>query len=273
MTPNKFRGASVAILATTLLSACTSAQLEELNTVMKDSFENSINASFGSGVEVIPDRAPAAETVSISYTPALFAGYSSEAAQCTRALARTCSESFGGVSAPFCVSEKASMCGVFPKSQTGSVADCFDDLGEGRLKSGACRESGLGTGVTVTQSAATFPFGPARPVYEQYQVMVEEYKNGAFQDLYFKAEGSSICGAGYTEGGQNLRCQLEVIEQNMVDAAGHTCEFKFNPMLDFVKVMDAISEVGRKIDRQCSVKPAVLEAMFDASTKRAYAFK
>ena len=165
------------------------------------------------------------------------------------------------------------MCGVYPKTPSGSVAECFEDVGEGRLKSGACREAGLGTGVTVTQSAATFPFGSARPVYEQYQVMVEEYKIPAFQELYFKAEGSTICGRGYTDAGRNLECQIEAVQQNMVDAAGYTCEFRYNKLLNFNKAMDARAEVGKKIDHQCSVKPTVLESMVDVSTKRAYAFK
>ena len=273
MISGKLKGASLAVLAASVLAACTATQLEELNTVMKDSFENSISASFGTGVEVTPDRAPAPDTLSISYTSALFDGYTSEAGQCTRALAKACSDSFGGLSAPFCVSEKAAMCGVYPKTPSGSVAECFEDVGEGRLKSGACREAGLGTNVTVTQSSATFPFGPSRPVYEQYQVMVEEYSNQAFRDLYFKAEGSTMCTGAMTRGGDNLRCQIEAVQQNMVDAAGYTCEFKFNPLLDFNKAMDARTEVGKKIDHQCSVKPTVLESMVDVSTKRAYAFK
>lgn len=170
------------------------------------------------------------------------------------------------------MSSKAELCGVFPNTPGGDVANCFSNAGEGRLNDGACRDSGLAPGVTICQTSATFPFGAARPVREQYQVMVEQYLSQAYRDLYFRADGSNRC-AKITQMGKNLECQIEVIDQNMVDAAGNTCAFKHNPNLDFNQAGDALNEVKTKMIDQCSVKPQVLDAMLDAQTKRAYGFK
>ena len=266
--------ASIAIPAILILTACTTAQLdtlqEQVNRSTKDVFDAS---AFGDGsVEVKSTRAPSAQTQTISYDPSLFAGATSEPAKCLRVVAKACSGSFAGLAAPFCVKDKAAMCGVFPASPGGDVAECFSDLGNGKLKAGACRETVVADDVKITDSLAELPFGVDRSIYEQYQVMFEDYKLGEYRNLHARASGQSRC-AAITDAGRNFRCQLKTVEENLIPASGQSCEFRRNRALNFKQTIQAMEEIGKKINEQCSVRPDVLARMIDEPTLRAYAFK
>lgn len=217
------------------------------------------------------DREPAAGTQTIIYTPSLLSGISHPVEQCVRVVAKACSISYSGLGAPTCVISNSEECGLFPARPGGTLDTCFSDASSGRLN-GTCRKTSPSSKVIISPTTATLPFGTNRPYHEQYKVLYDLYNIPELSYMWSKiAQNGCTRNAG--KAGQNIKCAVKVIEDNMSDAAGYVCSYNANAGFNFSTASDSLRQIKKTAPTHCSVRPDVLDTIIPARLRDAYRFQ
>jgi hypothetical protein len=217
------------------------------------------------------DREPAASTQIINYSPAFLSEFSHPVDQCVRIVAKACSVSYGGLGAPTCVIDNSEKCGLFPAQPGGALDTCFSDASSGQLN-GTCRKTSPSQGVTITSTNATLPFGRNRPYFEQYKVLYELYKIPELSYMWSNiAQNGCTHNAG--KSGQNVKCAVKTIEDNMYDAAGYVCSYNANAGFNGITASRSLTKIRKTVSSRCSVRPDILDTIIPARLRDAYKFQ
>ncbi len=191
--------------------------------------------------------------------------------QCVRIVAKAYSTSYAGLGAPTCVINNSEKCGLFPARPGGSLDTCFSDASAGRLN-GTCRKTSPSTGVIISPTRATLPFGKNRPYLEQFEILYELYN---IPELSYMWSNIAQFGCTHNSGksGQNMKCAVKTIEDNMFDAAGEICSYNANAGFNGLTASRSLTKIRKNMPSQCSVRPDVLEKIVSSRLRAAYKFQ